>query len=154
MTGTPQKGRSTPGGRDDRPTKPPELEGILETVLYYPPGFHDEVSAFYEEVMGFRPIGSSEGRFLFYRAGGSVFLLFEHEASAKQDSPPPHGARGAGHVCFVVPEHAYDSWKSHLARNGADVESELEWPRGGRSFYFRDPAGNALEIADRDVWPE
>jgi catechol 2,3-dioxygenase-like lactoylglutathione lyase family enzyme len=132
---------------------PPELEGVLETVLYYAPGLHDEMAAFYGEVMGFRSVGGSADHFLFYRAGGSVFLLFNTEAAARQDSPPPHGARGAGHVCFVVPEGAYGPWKRHLEGRGVAIEDELEWPRGGRSFYFRDPAGNALEIADRDVWP-
>jgi catechol 2,3-dioxygenase-like lactoylglutathione lyase family enzyme len=135
------------------PAPAPELTGVLESVLYYPPGKHAEMAAFYEEVMGFRSIGRSPDHFLFYRAGGSVFLLFNHEAAGGQDSPPPHGARGAGHVCFVVPDQAYGTWKRHLEGWGVVIEDELEWPRGGRSFYFRDPAGNALEIADRDVWP-
>jgi catechol 2,3-dioxygenase-like lactoylglutathione lyase family enzyme len=25
-------------------------------------------------------------------------------------------------------------------------------PRGGRSFYFRDPAGNSLELATPRIW--
>jgi catechol 2,3-dioxygenase-like lactoylglutathione lyase family enzyme len=108
---------------------------------------------FYGNVLGFREIGASPDHFLFYRAGRSVFLLFNHDAAVGQDSPPPHGARGPGHVCFVVPEGAYEEWRSHLTGRGVDLDEEVEWPRGGRSFYFRDPAGNALEIADRDVWP-
>lgn len=132
---------------------PPGLAGVLETVLYYPPGKHDEMAVFYEEVLGMRSIGRSPDHFLFYRAGRSVLLLFNHEAAAGQDSPPPHGASGAGHVCFLVPEAAYGEWKAHLQGRGVALEEEVEWPRGGRTFYFRDPAGNALEIADRDVWP-
>jgi catechol 2,3-dioxygenase-like lactoylglutathione lyase family enzyme len=31
---------------------------------------------------------------------------------------------------------------------------EIEWDNGVRSFYFHDPAGNVLEIADGDLWPE
>ena len=135
------------------PPSPPPLGPVLETVLYYPPGKHEEMADFYGRVLGLRGIGSSRDRFLFYRAGPGVVLLFNHDAAAAQDSPPPHGAKGPGHACFVVPQGTYDAWKAHLGDRGVRLEEELKWPRGGRSFYFRDPAGNALEIADRDVWP-
>jgi catechol 2,3-dioxygenase-like lactoylglutathione lyase family enzyme len=139
--------------RAPSPRRPPPIGGVLETVLYYPPGMQDAMAAFYEGILGLRSIGRSPERFLFYRTGASVFLLFDFEAAGQQDSPPPHGASGPGHACFVVPRETYGEWKRYLAERGVDVEEELEWPRGGRSFYFRDPAGNALEIADRDVWP-
>jgi len=140
--------------RDDlRSEAPPPLTAVLETVLYYPQELEGEMAAFYEEVVGMRSIGHSRGRFLFYRAGESVFLLFNTEEALRQDSPPPHGATGPGHTCFVVPQELYERWKEHLAAREIATEAEIEWPRGGRSFYFRDPAGNALEIADRDVWP-
>ena len=32
------------------------------------------------------------------------------------------------------------------------IEQEVDWPRGGRSFYFRDPAGNSLELATPRIW--
>jgi hypothetical protein len=32
------------------------------------------------------------------------------------------------------------------------IEHEATWPRGGRSFYFRDPAGNSLELATPRIW--
>jgi hypothetical protein len=31
---------------------------------------------------------------------------------------------------------------------------EIRWERGPRSFYLEDPAGNLLEIAEADMWPE
>ena len=34
------------------------------------------------------------------------------------------------------------------------ILEEIEWENGVRSFYFHDPAGNVLEIADGDLWPE
>ena len=33
------------------------------------------------------------------------------------------------------------------------IVHDSDWGGGGRSFYFEDPAGNLLEIADRDFWP-
>lgn len=132
-----------------------ELGGVLETVLYYGPGEGPAMERFYLEVLGCRRIGGgADGHpFLFLRAGGSVLLLFDREASLGKDSPPPHGAKGPGHVCFVVPKPEYGEWKGLLGSRGIPVEEETTWPRGGRSFYFRDPAGNALEIADGDIWP-
>jgi catechol 2,3-dioxygenase-like lactoylglutathione lyase family enzyme len=132
---------------------PPPLDGVLETVLYYPPEREAEVETFYRHVLGFRSIGAKAGAFLFFRAGRSVLLLFNPAASMAQGSPPPHGARGPGHACFLVDGKRYEEWKGHLVRAGREIEEEAAWPRGGRSFYFRDPAGNALEIADRDIWP-
>jgi catechol 2,3-dioxygenase-like lactoylglutathione lyase family enzyme len=35
---------------------------------------------------------------------------------------------------------------------GVAVESEVAWPQGGRSIYFRDPAGNSLECAEARIW--
>jgi catechol 2,3-dioxygenase-like lactoylglutathione lyase family enzyme len=35
---------------------------------------------------------------------------------------------------------------------GIAVEAEVTWPGGGRSLYFRDPAGNSLEIAEARIW--
>jgi hypothetical protein len=32
------------------------------------------------------------------------------------------------------------------------VESDYTWPGGGRSLYFRDPAGNSLELGTPAIW--
>jgi catechol 2,3-dioxygenase-like lactoylglutathione lyase family enzyme len=32
------------------------------------------------------------------------------------------------------------------------IEAEVEWPKGGRSIYFRDPSGNSLEFAESKIW--
>lgn len=138
---------------------PPPLEGVLETVLYYASA-EEEVERFYRDVLGMRPIGKVPGRYLFFRAGRSVFLLFDAEASRRPPVAPgeaagvapPHGAQGAGHTCLQAAPGEYARWKAHLEGNGVAIISELTWPKG-RSFYFPDPAGNVLEIAETDIWP-
>ena len=40
----------------------------------------------------------------------------------------------------------------HVAAHGVGIESTVEWPQGGRSIYFRDPAGNSLEFAEARIW--
>ena len=48
----------------------------------------------------------------------------------------------------------YEGWKQRLTDEAASILEEIEWDGGVRSFYFHDPAGNVLEIADGDLWPQ
>ena len=129
--------------------------GILETVLYAQDLGAAEV--FYRDVLGLEPFASVPGRHLFYRCGGQVFLIFNPDATEVAPAPdalpvPPHGARGPGHICFRATAAEIDAWVERLRAKGVAVESDFEWPRGGRSIYFRDPAGNCLEFAEPRIW--
>ena len=129
----------------------PRLQGVLETVLYY----RDEnrCERFYTDVLGMIPIAKEAGRHLFFRAGESVFLLFNAESTREGSAGMlAHGAEGEGHACFVVNEDDYESWKTYLRDRDVEALKEIDWGRG-LSFYFRDPDGNLLEIANRDFWP-
>lgn len=130
--------------------EPPPVEGVLETVLYYADERRTE--AFYSDVLGMRLIDREPARGLFYRAGGSVLLLFQADATRGAGKLPPHGAKGPIHVCFRVAQDEYEGWKRHLTGQGVAILKEVGW-NPGRSFYFSDPDGNLLEIADRDIWP-
>jgi catechol-2,3-dioxygenase len=55
-------------------------------------------------------------------------------------------------VAFRVPESDLERWRNHLLGSGVDIEAEIDWPRGGHSIYFRDPAGNSVELASPAVW--
>ncbi len=130
-------------------SRPVRLTGVLETVLYYESAQTDEVERFYAEVLGLRRIG----RGLNFRLGGGVLLLFDAAESSVQETPPPHGAHGPAHTCFLAPPEDYEGWKEHLARHGVATIEERTWEGGIRSFYFRDPADNVLEVAEGDLWP-
>ncbi|HKQ61032.1 MAG TPA: VOC family protein [Candidatus Polarisedimenticolaceae bacterium] len=129
----------------------PELTGVLETVLYVTD--LERAERFYGEALGLRLIAREPGRSLFYRAGPGVLLLFRAEATRQAGTLPAHGADGPGHSCFRVPAPAYEPWKRHLADRGVTILQEVDWPRG-LSFYFRDPDGNLLEIANADIWAQ
>jgi catechol 2,3-dioxygenase-like lactoylglutathione lyase family enzyme len=128
----------------------PKMTGVLETVLYFTD--EEKTHRFYSEVLGFRLVGREPGRSLFYRAGKHVFLLFQAEETLKSNTLPPHGATGSVHTCFLVPADAYESWKTYLSAHDVPVIKQIEWPLG-LSFYFHDPDGNLLEIANNDIWP-
>lgn len=130
---------------------PPQLNGILETVLYCDSSNEEEVRRFYADVIGLDAMDLDFG----YRVGGEahVLLVFNRDDTQEQDSPPPHGATGKGHVCFTATTGTYESWKGHLDARGIAWHDEITWGNGMRSFYFEDPAGNVLEIAEGDFWP-
>ena len=79
-------------------------------------------------------------------------LLIFNPAKTLQETEVPHGARGPGHVAFAVPLGKLDLWIERLNEHGIEVEKDMSWPGGGRSIYFRDPAGNCLELASPLVW--
>jgi catechol 2,3-dioxygenase-like lactoylglutathione lyase family enzyme len=127
---------------------PPPLTGILEAVLYCTPATEEATRRFYEEVLGLRRVSQWS-----YRLGSQLFLLFNEQETRVQEWPPPHGASGSGHLCFSVSPEGYEPWKKHLEQNDVELIDEIDWSRGVRSFYFKDPAGNMLEIANGDMWP-
>ncbi len=43
-------------------------------------------------------------------------------------------------------------WRQHLEAMGVAIDADFEWPQGGRSIYFRDPAGNSIEFAEPRIW--
>jgi catechol 2,3-dioxygenase-like lactoylglutathione lyase family enzyme len=131
---------------------PPTLEAVLETALYYRSSQHEQMTRFYTEVLGLRSVaGWNDGTA--YRVGPGVLLLFDLEKLAQREEPiSAHGAVGPGHACLVVSGDRYQEWKDRIAAE-TTIDDEITWDSGFRSFYFRDPAGNLLEIADGDLWP-
>jgi catechol 2,3-dioxygenase-like lactoylglutathione lyase family enzyme len=125
------------------------MNGVLETVLYYTD--QDRAARVYTDVLGMRLLDTEPARSLFFRAGSSVFLMFNAAETLQGRTLPPHGASGSVHTCFVVPEPEYEPWKAHLASHGVEIIQEVIWPLG-LSFFFHDPEGNLLEIANADIW--
>src|SRR5690606_13808515 len=126
--------------------------GILESALYVDD--LDAAERFYSAVMGLERIAKVPGRHVFFRCGKGVLLLFDAAETVKPPSAdarlpvPPHGATGDGHLCFRGTGEEIERWKAHLTAHGVAIEADFRWPArgdepsGGRSIYFRDPAGN------------
>ena len=133
----------------------PPFSGVLEAALYV-----DDLAVaerFYGHVLGLDEIARVAGRHIFYRVGATVLLLFDPEATRRPTRNaalpvPPHGARGPGHLCLAASRDEIAAWRARLTAAGVDIEAEFDWPNGARSIYFRDPAGNSLELAEPRLW--
>ena len=127
------------------------IKAVVETAIYV-----DDLrvaEAFYGTILGLPVIGQEPGRHVFFQVGeASVLLAFRAEATLKGDPLPPHGASGPGHFALGIEAEALDAWRKLLQRHGVSIEKEVEWPGGGRSLYFRDPAGNSVELVTPGVW--
>ena len=128
-----------------------KIKAVVETAVYV-----DDLQAaetFYGTVLGLPVIGKEPGRHVFFQVGeAGVLLAFRAETTLKGDQLPPHGAAGPGHFALGIEAEAFDAWRTLLQGHGIVVEKEVEWPRGGKSMYFRDPAGNSVELVTPGVW--
>ena len=130
-----------------------QVQQILETCLYAPDLAAAE--AFYSQVLGLEPFARVAGRHVFFRCGATVFLLFNPARTAQAEGAipvPTHGAHGPGHVAFAIASAELPLWRNHLQQHGIEIEAEITWPAGGQSLYFRDPAGNSIELATPQIW--
>jgi catechol 2,3-dioxygenase-like lactoylglutathione lyase family enzyme len=137
--------------------RPPAIEGIIETILYV-----DDLAqavAFYRDELGLKAMTGDPARFQSFQVGEKqVLLLFKRGGTLEPTVVPggiipPHDGTGPHHIGFAVTREVYEQWRAHLSARGIAIESETNWPRGGRSLYFRDPDNHLLELITPGIWP-
>lgn len=133
----------------------PKFSGVLEAALYADD--LDAAEAFWGGILALERIQRVGDRHVFYRVGGTVLLIFNPEETRQPTANPvlpvpPHGADGPGHVCLAADAAAIEGWRARLVAAGIAIEADFLWPNGARSLYFRDPAGNSIEIAEPRLW--
>ncbi len=123
---------------------------IKETCLYLID--LEEARIFYNERLGLPIISYLKGKHIFFRAGSSVLLCFNPNDSKVKKSPPPHFSEGPYHFAFEVKRVDYDNQKAEIVSKGITIIDTMIWQNGQESFYFKDPAGNVLEIVPEGIW--
>lgn len=133
----------------------PPLQGMLEFGLYV--ADVRRAADFYQRVFGFRALISNERIAALDVERNQILLLFKRGASSEPvDLPggvlPGHDGAGTSHFAFAIQEDDLEKWERWLGEQDVEVESTVEWERGGRSLYFRDLDGHLLEVASPGVW--
>ena len=129
---------------------------VLETAVYC-----DDLkttAAFYRMLLDRPPMLEAERVLAFDAGQGTVLLLFQRGASdAALNTPgglvPGHSSSGPAHRAFAIDVPDVEAWIARLKALHIPIESEVDWPRGGHSIYFRDPDGRSVELATPGTWP-
>lgn len=129
---------------------PQSINKIKETCIYVADLAISK--EFYHGKLNLEVIGFAENRHIFFRVGGSVLLCFIAESTAKIENLPPHFGSGQIHFAFEVAHSAYAEWKDYIEAKGITIEQEVSWGERAKSFYFRDPDLNLLEIVTPGLW--
>jgi catechol-2,3-dioxygenase len=122
---------------------------------------------FYINILGLKFVSEEKDRHVFLKAGQSMLLIFNpnktlannNNISNRSNSStqlPIHGAFAPPsiiHFALEIEKQNYDSAKYILNEKNIKIEKEVIWEKGTNSIYFRDPAGNLVEIITQDCWP-
>jgi catechol 2,3-dioxygenase-like lactoylglutathione lyase family enzyme len=116
---------------------------------------------FYTNILGLEFVSEEKDRFVFLKAGQSMLLIFNpgktltgNDTSATK--LPYHGAitpPSIIHFALEIDKENYDNAKHMLNEKNVKIEKEVAWEKGANSIYFRDPAGNLVEIITPGSWP-
>jgi catechol 2,3-dioxygenase-like lactoylglutathione lyase family enzyme len=132
----------------------PELRGVLETSLYV--SELERSRSFYTRLFGFRVLLQDERLCALDVCSRQVLLLFQNDSTAPLVTPggtiPSHGGNGSLHIAFAIGRDELDPWERRLQQDEIPIESRVQWSRGGKSIYFRDPDGHLLELATPGLW--
>ena len=116
---------------------------------------------FYTNILGLEFVSEEKDVYVFLKAGQSMLLIFNPNKTFVRNGSdstelPPHGAftpPSIIHFALEINEESYGEAKSVLNQNNIKIEKEVTWQKDANSIYFRDPAGNLVEIITPGSWP-
>src|SRR3981081_1278476 len=103
----------------------PKLDGILETAPYT--NAMARAQAFYEDVLGLKPIFTDARLRAYGVASRSVLLVFRRGSATQTvaipgGTIPGHDGAGPLHVAFAIGKDEMTEWEKHLASRGVTIE--------------------------------
>jgi catechol-2,3-dioxygenase len=117
---------------------------------------------FYTSILGLEFVFEEQDRSVFLKAGQSMLLIFNPNKTlvSNENSAtiqfPTHGTSTSPsivHFALEIDQENYDNAKQTLNEKNIKIEKEVAWEKGTNSIYFRDPAGNLVEIITPGAWP-
>ena len=127
-----------------------KITQIKETCIYV--NDLERTKEFYHKKLRLPVISFMENRHIFFRAGSSVLLCFNPEATMDEEKLPPHYGSGHLHFAFEVEREAYEDAKKFILDQNIIITHEENWGSGIKSFYFNDPDNHVVEIVMKGLW--
>ncbi len=136
-------------------TAAPKIGRVLETALYVED--LPRAERFYAETLGLAPMFRDSRLCALDCGPASVLLLFDRAMMGEAvrtpfGEIPPHEGEGRIHFALAIDRADLAGWEERLAARGIAIEGRMDWPRGGKSLYFRDPDANLVELATPGLW--
>jgi catechol-2,3-dioxygenase len=131
------------------------INKVIETCIY---SFDlESMKRFYVDILGLLPIEEERDKLIFLKAGKSMLLIFNPaRTSVDNNRLPTHGTatpQSSIHFAMEIRDQDYSDWKELLVKNSISIEKEVDWESNAKSLYFRDPAGNLVELITPGEWP-
>ena len=132
-----------------------KIKKVVETCIYC--SDLQSMKNVYVRILGLSVIQEEQDRLIFLKAGKSMLLIFDPmQTRTNNGSLPVHGALtppSSIHFAMEIEEQEYHASKQLLASNKIAMEKEVNWDSQAKSIYFRDPAGNLVELITPGAWP-
>jgi catechol-2,3-dioxygenase len=132
-----------------------KIKKVVETCIYS--SDLESMKNFYAGILGLSVIQEERDKLIFLKAGKSMLLIFDPmRTSATNGSLPAHGALtppSSIHFALEIEEQEYHASKQLLVNNNITIEKEVNRDSHAKSIYFRDPAGNLVELLTPGGWP-
>jgi catechol-2,3-dioxygenase len=131
-----------------------KINKIVETCIYS--SDLGSMKKFYVDILGLPLVEEEKDKLIFLKAGKSMLLVFNPaRTSIDNEKLPTHGAAtppASVHFAMEIEGQDYHRWKELLAKNNIPIEKQVDWEEA-KSLYFRDPAGNLVELITPGEWP-
>lgn len=132
-----------------------KVKKVVETCIYS--SDLGSMKNFYAGILGLSVIQEERDKLIFLKAGKSMLLIFNPAITrANNGNLPTHGTLSPPssiHFAMEIEEEEYHASKQLLIGNSIAIEKEVNWNNHAKSIYFRDPAGNLVELITPGGWP-
>lgn len=132
-----------------------KIKKVVETCIYS--SDLESMKNFYAGILGLPVIQEEQDKLIFLKAGKSMLLIFDPlRTKTNNGSLPAHGTPtppSSIHFAMEIEKQEYHASKQLLIDNNIAIEKEVNWNSDTKSIYFRDPAGNLVELITPGGWP-
>ena len=132
----------------------------METCIYS--SDLEKMKDFYINALGLEFVSEEKDKHVFLKAGQSILLIFNPNKTLVSNGSnttqlSAHGAFAPPSIIYFaleIKKENYDNAKHMLNEKNIKIDKEVSWDKGTNSIYFRNPAGNLVEIITPGSWPQ